>query len=65
MGKKKTAKITKGVGVKDITLRGARPVTGGAWYAKFDGVDGSLKAGASEVLMETVTNVAKPPAGSR
>ena len=63
MGKKKTAKTTKGVGVKDITLRGVRSVTGGAWYAKFDGVDGSLKAGASEVLMETV--VAKPPTGSR
>lgn len=64
MGKKKTAKTTKGVGVKDITLRGVRSVTGGAWYAKFDGVDGSsLKAGASEVLMETV--VARPPAGSR
>ena len=64
MGKKKTTKITKGVGVKDITLKAARSVNGGAWYAKFDGVDGSsLKAGASEVLMETV--VARPPAGSR
>ena len=65
MGKRKTAKITKGVGVKDITLRAGRSVKGGAWYAKFDGVDGSLKAGASEVLYETVTVVAKPPAGSR
>ena len=64
MGKKKTAKITKGAGVKDIALTAARSVSGGAWYAKFDGVDGSaLKAGASEVLMETV--VARPPAGSR
>ena len=65
MGKKKTTKITKGAGVKDIALKAARSVNGGAWYAKFDGVDGSsLKAGASEVLYETVT-VAKPPAGSR
>jgi hypothetical protein len=63
MGKKKTAKITKGSGVKDMALNAARSVSGGAWYAKFDGVDGSLKAGASEVLMETV--VAKAPAGSR
>jgi hypothetical protein len=56
MGTKKTEKVRKGTRAKDITLktREAAALRGGAWYAKFDGVDGSLKAGASEVLLETV-----------
>ena len=56
MGKKKTETIRRGTRAKDITLKAdsAAVLRGGAWYAKFDGVDGSLKAGASEVLMETV-----------
>jgi hypothetical protein len=54
MGKKKTEQVRKRA--KDITLksRAAAALRGGAWYAKLDGVDGSLKAGASEVLMESV-----------
>jgi hypothetical protein len=56
MGKKKTATARRGKRATDITLKAgqAASLRGGAWYAKFDGVDGSLKAGASEVLMETV-----------
>jgi hypothetical protein len=55
MGKKKTEKVRRRA--KDIVLksREAAALRGGAWYAKFDGVDGrSLKAGASEVLYESV-----------
>jgi hypothetical protein len=54
MGQKKIEKVRRRA--KDITLksRAAAALMGGAWYAKFDGVDGSLKAGASEVLMESV-----------
>ena len=47
MGKQTTAKVTKAVAVKDIA-----PEADGA------SVKGGLKAGASEVLYETV--VAKP-----
>jgi hypothetical protein len=57
MGKKKIEKVRKGTRAKDITLKAGEAAAprGGAWYAKFDGVDGgSLKAGASEVLMESV-----------
>ena len=54
MGKKKTEKVRRRA--KDIVLksREAAALRGGAWYAKFDGVDGSLKAGASEVLYESL-----------
>ena len=48
MGKKKTAtKITRAVGVKDIAPKAGEAgasVKGGAWYAKFDGVDGAYMA---------------------
>jgi hypothetical protein len=40
---KKNPQGKKTASVKDITARAENNVKGGAWYAKLDGVDGSVK----------------------